>query len=217
MANMASRAAMVVSNRAVMAVSNREGMAVARVVMVASRVARKDMAEEKNVVKDTTTTITKKVVLVEETLLRAVMAVSNRKGMAVSNREGMAVARVVMVASRAAREDMAEEKSVVRDTTNKVVLVEETLLRAASKILHRLVISCLHLLTMSSYGGGGGYGGGGNDFSGAMQHAEQHGGDSADSSMFSNVLGRLGQNQQNIGNQGIDEQRTRYPRVTVLP
>lgn len=70
---------------------------------------------------------------------------------------------------------------------------------------------------MTSYGGGGGYGGGGNDFNGAMQHAEQHGGDSADSSMFSNVLGRLSQNHQNIGNQEIDEQRTLCPRVSVLP
>jgi hypothetical protein len=59
---------------------------------------------------------------------------------------------------------------------------------------------------MTSYGGGGGYGGSG-DFGGAMEHAQQHGGDSGDSSIFSNVLGRLGQNHQEIGNQGIDEQR----------
>lgn len=44
-----------------------------------------------------------------------------------------------------------------------------------------------------------------------MEHAQQHGGDSADSSIFSNVLGRLGQNQQNIGSQGIDEQRKMWP------
>jgi hypothetical protein len=60
---------------------------------------------------------------------------------------------------------------------------------------------------MISYGGGGGYGGGG-DFGGAISHAEQHGGDSADSSMFSNVLGKLSQSHQQIGNQQIDEQRT---------
>jgi hypothetical protein len=65
------------------------------------------------------------------------------------------------------------------------------------------------MLTRSSYGGGGGYGGGG-DLSGAVEHAQYHGGDSGDASMYSNVAGRLGQNHQQIGSQPIDEQRTLY-------
>jgi len=42
--------------------------------------------------------------------------------------------------------------------------------------------------------------------SGAAQHAQQHAGDSGDAGIFSNVLGRIGQNKQNIGSQPIDEQ-----------
>jgi len=67
-----------------------------------------------------------------------------------------------------------------------------------------------------SYGGGGGgggnYGGGGgrndgDEFSGAMHHAEQHAGSSGDSSLFSNALGFLSNNKQNIGNSDLDEQQ----------
>jgi hypothetical protein len=65
--------------------------------------------------------------------------------------------------------------------------------------------------TTDSYGGGGGYGGGDDDdLSGAAQHAQQHAGDSGDPSIFSNALGRIGQNKQHIGSQPIDEQGTGY-------
>ena len=43
--------------------------------------------------------------------------------------------------------------------------------------------------------------------SGAMQHAQQHAGDSGDEGIFSNVLGFLGQNKQHIANQEVNEQR----------
>jgi len=42
--------------------------------------------------------------------------------------------------------------------------------------------------------------------SGAAQHASQHAGDSGDDSIFSKVLGHLGQNKQHIGGQQINEQ-----------
>lgn len=41
---------------------------------------------------------------------------------------------------------------------------------------------------------------------GAAQHAEQHSGDSGDSSLFSSVLGYLGQNKHDIKNQEVDEE-----------
>lgn len=43
--------------------------------------------------------------------------------------------------------------------------------------------------------------------SGALQHAQQHSGDSGDEGIFSSVLGFLGQNKQHIGQQEVDEQR----------
>lgn len=49
-----------------------------------------------------------------------------------------------------------------------------------------------------------------------MSHAEEHGGNSADSSIFSSVLGRLTQNQQQVGNGQVDEQRTPCPRPVPL-
>ncbi|KAF4635149.1 hypothetical protein G7Y89_g2946 [Cudoniella acicularis] len=57
-----------------------------------------------------------------------------------------------------------------------------------------------------NYGGGGGYGGNDDDLQGAAHHAQQHAGDSGDSSVFSSVLGKLAGNKQNIQQQPIDEQ-----------
>ncbi|RFU28372.1 hypothetical protein B7463_g7986, partial [Scytalidium lignicola] len=58
-----------------------------------------------------------------------------------------------------------------------------------------------------NYGGGGGYGGNDDDdFSGAAHHAQQHAGDSGDSSMFSSIAGFLNQNKSHIGSQPVDEQ-----------
>ena len=61
-----------------------------------------------------------------------------------------------------------------------------------------------------NYGGGEGrhhQGGGNNDdeFSGAMHHAQQHSGSSGDSSLFSNALGFLSGNKQNIADGNLDE------------
>jgi len=58
----------------------------------------------------------------------------------------------------------------------------------------------------NSYGGGGGYGADDEDLKGAAHHAQEHAGDSGDSSLFSSVLGYLGQNKHNIGNQDVDEE-----------
>lgn len=126
-------------------------------------------------------------------------ATENSRHMGEANKANMA----------ARREAMAEGRNaVVRGTTMATMVGsgEEMPLREAGWTLPEFVFVDIRA-NVTSYGGGGGYGGSG-DFGGAMSHAEQHGGDSADSSIYSNVLGRLGQNQQNIGNQQIDEQRT---------
>jgi len=55
----------------------------------------------------------------------------------------------------------------------------------------------------------GGYGqptGYDEDLSGAMNHAEQHSGESGDRGIFGNVLGFLQQNKHSVGNQQVDEQ-----------
>jgi hypothetical protein len=146
---------------------------------------------------------------------RAVTVAS--RAVTVASREVMEVIKEATVVSReamaASKGDTVEERrDVVKATTittmavRKAVLEEETLPREASKIPPNCALPSLSILTMTSYGGGGGYGGGG-DFGGAMEHAQQHGGDSGDSSIFSSVLGKLSQNHQEIGNQGIDEQR----------
>ncbi|RDW73113.1 hypothetical protein BP6252_07020 [Coleophoma cylindrospora] len=58
-----------------------------------------------------------------------------------------------------------------------------------------------------NYGGGGGYAGGDDDdLSGAQHHAEQHAGNEGDRNIFSNVLGMLGQNKQNIGQGHVNEE-----------
>jgi hypothetical protein len=57
----------------------------------------------------------------------------------------------------------------------------------------------------NSYPGGGNYGGD-DDLGGAARHAEQHAGDSGDSSIFSSVLSAIGQNKHGIANQPINEQ-----------
>ncbi len=57
-----------------------------------------------------------------------------------------------------------------------------------------------------NYGGGGGYGGGNDDLTGAAQHAQQHAGGSGDAGIFSEVSSFLGQNKQNIGQQGMNQQ-----------
>ena len=50
-----------------------------------------------------------------------------------------------------------------------------------------------------------GQGGGDDDFSGAIHHAQQHSGGSGESSLFSNALGYLQGNKQNIANGDVDE------------
>jgi hypothetical protein len=45
-----------------------------------------------------------------------------------------------------------------------------------------------------------------DDLSGAASHAQEHAGDSGDSSIFSSVINHLGQNKQQIGNQQLNEQ-----------
>lgn len=57
-----------------------------------------------------------------------------------------------------------------------------------------------------NYGGGGAHGQDEDDMSGALQHAQQHGGRQEDEGMFSNILSGLGQNKQQIGGQGINEE-----------
>lgn len=131
-----------------------------------------------------------------------------------ASRADMVVIREVTAEARGVMAEARDARVTTTTTTRgaeRAGMLEETLLREAGTTTPISQSSYRHLLTMDSYGGGGGYGGGDNDFSGAMQHAEEHGGDSGDSSMFSNVLNRLGQNHQEIGNQGIDEQRTPSP------
>ncbi len=60
--------------------------------------------------------------------------------------------------------------------------------------------------TGTSYGAGGAYSGMDNDMSGAMQHAQQHAGPSGDSSIFSNALGMLSGNKQNLQHEPLNEQ-----------
>jgi hypothetical protein len=71
-----------------------------------------------------------------------------------------------------------------------------------------------------NYGGQGQAGGYDEDVSGAMSHAKQHAGDSADEGIFSNVLGFLGQNKQHLANQDVDEhsklQTAPYNEIPLL-
>lgn len=57
-----------------------------------------------------------------------------------------------------------------------------------------------------NYGGGGGYSNEDDDLGGAARHAEENAGDSADSSIFSSVLGMLGQKKEAIKDSDLDEQ-----------
>ncbi|KAI0473655.1 hypothetical protein GGR56DRAFT_648437 [Xylariaceae sp. FL0804] len=55
-----------------------------------------------------------------------------------------------------------------------------------------------------SYPAGGGYGG--DDFSGAAEHASRHAGESGSSSLFSGLLGALGQKKESLSQEDIDEE-----------
>ncbi|KAH8204964.1 hypothetical protein TruAng_000847 [Truncatella angustata] len=66
----------------------------------------------------------------------------------------------------------------------------------------------------------GGHGRDDDDFSGAAQHASQHAGNSGDSSLFSSILGSLGQNKGRLAQEDVDEEGTHVDREDlrlVLP
>lgn len=51
----------------------------------------------------------------------------------------------------------------------------------------------------------GGYGRDDDDLRGAAEHASRHAGDSGDSSLFSNLLGALGQKKASLAQEDVDE------------
>ncbi|KAI1106186.1 hypothetical protein F4804DRAFT_330556 [Jackrogersella minutella] len=56
-----------------------------------------------------------------------------------------------------------------------------------------------------AYPAGGGYGGDDDDLRGASEHASRHAGSSGDSSLFSGLLGALGQKKHSLANEEVDE------------
>lgn len=63
--------------------------------------------------------------------------------------------------------------------------------------------------TFTAHGGSypaGGYGREDEDLSGAAEHASRHAGDSGDSSLFSSILGSLGEKRGRVAQEDIDEE-----------
>lgn len=63
--------------------------------------------------------------------------------------------------------------------------------------------------TFAAHGGSypaGGYGREDEDLSGAAEHASRHAGDSGDSSLFSSILGSLGEKRGRVAQEDVDEE-----------